>query len=395
MRTTVSRRHFLEVVGLGAATLSAAPVSATGTSDAARAAAEAAAADAAGEAVAAAQAKASAFRMPGEGKDTPKICLGVPATLDEAGMRRVKQIGVDYVLGGGPRIPWTEEDIRARIERFKAGGITLCNLMISGFDAVIHGKPDADAQIADVITSIRAAGKAGLPVIEYNFYANRLMEGYTEEAGRAGAGYTAYDYTRSKDLPPREGVGTHTRAEQLKRARHFLEAVVPEAAKANVRLALHPNDPPVPISRGSEQIMATVAHWKEYLDLVKSPYNGMTFDCGVTREMGEDPVAICRDLGERDCINHVHFRNVVVRTPYVDYTEVFLDDGQVDMFAVMKELVRQKYPRGLYPEHPRAIDADRERGPIRNQYPGGGGFAGEIYNVAYARAMLQAALTSR
>jgi mannonate dehydratase len=59
----------------------------------------------------------------------------------------------------------------------------------------------------------------------------------------------------------------------------------------------------------------------------------------------------------------------------------------------MKELVRQTYPRALYPEHPRLIDPDRERGPVRNQYPGGGGFAGEIYNVAYARAMLQAALT--
>jgi mannonate dehydratase len=90
----------------------------------------------------------------------------------------------------------------------------------------------------------------------------------------------------------------------------------------------------------------------------------------------------------------VHFRNVVVRKPYVDYTEVFVDNGQVNMFAVMKELVRQKYPRGLYPEHPRALDIDRERGAIRNQYAGGGGFVGEIYNVAYTKAMLQAALSS-
>ena len=52
----------------------------------------------------------------------------------------------------------------------------------------------------------------------------------------------------------------------------------------------------------------------------------------------------------------------------------------------MKELVRQKYPRGLYPEHPRALDIDRERG-IDNFYPGGGGLAAEIYNVAYAKAM--------
>ena len=103
-------------------------------------------------------------------------------------------------------------------------------------------------------------------------------------------------------------------------------------------------------------------------------------------------VAVCRYLGERDAINHVHFRNVIVRKPYVDYTEVFLDEGQVDMFAVMKELVRQKYPRTIYPEHPRAIDPDRDSGSIRKQYPGGGGFAGEVYNVGYARAMLQAAL---
>ena len=75
-----------------------------------------------------------------------------------------------------------------------------------------------------VIASIRAAGKAGLPVVEYNFYANRLMEGYKEETGRAGAGYTAYDDELSKNLPPKEGVGMYTRADQLKRAEHFLKA---------------------------------------------------------------------------------------------------------------------------------------------------------------------------
>jgi mannonate dehydratase len=330
---------------------------------------------------------------PAEGAQTPRICLGVGGVSDDTGLRRLKQIGVDYVLMGGPRIPWEESDLRTRMDRFKEAGLTIINMMIGGFNDVIWGKPGADAQTEDVIKSIRAAGKAGLPIIEYNFYANRLMEGYKEEIGRGGAGLTAYDYELSKNLPARENVGTHTRAEQLKRAERFLKAIVPEAEKAGVRLALHPNDPPVPLSRGSEQIMASFEQWKQYLNLVKSPFNGMTFDCGVTREMGEDPVAVCRYLGERDCINHVHFRNVRVRKPYVDYTEVFLDEGQVNMFAVMKELVRQKYPRGLYPEHPRALDIDRDRG-IRNQYPGGGGFGGEIYNVGYAKAMLQAALSS-
>lgn len=334
-------------------------------------------------------AMAAAVTWPPEGV-TPRICLGAGPAPEH--LKNLKQVGVDYVLGGGPRIPWTEESLKERMAPYEAAGIKVINLMIGGFNKVIWGQPGADEETENVIKSIRAAGKVGLPVIEYNFYAYRLTEGYKEEIGRGGAGMTAYDYEISKSLPPKES-GTHTRAQQLKRAEGFLKAIVPEAEKAKVRLALHPNDPPVPLSRGSEQIMASFDQWKTYLNLVKSPYNGMTYDCGVTREMGEDPVAVCRYLGERDCINHVHFRNVRVRKPYVDYTEVFLDEGQVNMFAVMKELVRQKYPRGLYPEHPRALDIDRERG-IGNTYPGGGGFAGEIFNVGYTKAMLQAALSS-
>ena len=46
----------------------------------------------------------------------------------------------------------------------------------------------------------------------------------------------------------------------------------------------------------------------------------------------------------------------------------------------MVEPVRQKYPHGLYPEHPRELDIDRQRGPLRG-YPGGGGLVAEIYNV--------------
>jgi mannonate dehydratase len=63
------------------------------------------------------------------------------------------------------------------------------------------------------------------------------------------------------------------------------------------------------------------------------------------------------------------------------------------MFAVMRELIKNKYTRMIYPEHPRAIDYDRERGPLRG-YPGGGGYAAFAFNVGYTRAMMQAALTA-
>ena len=157
-------------------------------------------------------------------------------------------------------------------------------------------------------------------------------------------------------------------------------------------MALHPNDPPAPMSRGSHQIMGTVEGWKRLIDIVPSKSNGITFDCGVTREMGHDPVEVCRYIGSRDRINHVHFRNVTVEKPYEKYAEVFIDEGYNNMFTVMKELVRQKYPRLVYPEHPRAIDYDRAQPNFKPVYPGGGGYAAFAFNVGYARAMLQACL---
>lgn len=335
-----------------------------------------------------------------EGPETPKLCLGMgdggrgPDGQEDAGMKRIKQLAVDYVLGGGGRIPWTEADLRARIERFKAAGLTLYNLMIGGHRNTIYGTPGRDEEIEKVIQSIRAAGKAGLAVIEYNFYAHRAMEGYYEQTGRAGAGYTAFDYDRMKDLPPLPQEGAHSLEKIWENITYFLKAVVPVAQESGVRLALHPNDPPAPLSRGSGQIMGTVAGWKRLIEIVPSPANGITFDCGVTKEMGEDPVEVCRYFASRGRINHVHFRNVQVQKPYEKYAEVFPDEGAVDMFAVMKELVANKYTGTIYPEHPRALDYDRQQPNFRSGYPGGGGYAGIVFNVAYARAMLQAALAS-
>ncbi len=336
-----------------------------------------------------------------EGEDTPKICLQAgfsgsrsAAVSDEAAARAVRQLGVDYVIAGGGPIPWEESRLRDLVDRIKARGLTLGNLMISGFENAIYARPGRDQDIEKVIESLRVAGKVGLPVVEYNWYAHRAMEGYFEETGRAGSGLTGFDYNRMKGLPPLPQEGAHTLDEMWTNITYFLKAVIPAAERAGVRLALHPNDPPAPVSRGSGQIMGTVEGWKRLIEIVDSPSNGITYDCGVTREMGQDPVEVCRYFGSRDRINHAHFRNVKVTKPYERYTEVFLDEGDINMFAVMKELVNQKYTRLIFPEHPRGLDYDRDRPNFRSQYPSGGGYAGYAFNVGYTRAMMQAALSS-
>jgi mannonate dehydratase len=320
-----------------------------------------------------------------EGTATPKLCLLSGPTADERAMRRITQLGVKHAIMSGPRIPWEEQQLRQIIDRFQKGGIAVSNMMIGGFPNTIYGKAGRDQEIENIQKSIRAAGRAGLPVIEYNFYAHRATEGYFDEPGRGGAGMLTFDYDKIKDLPPLPEEGAHSIDEMWANVTYFLKAVVPVAAESHVRLALHPNDPPAPISRGSGQIMGSVEGWQRLVGIVPSPYNGITFDCGVTREMGRDPVEVCRYFSKRDCINHVHFRNVVMRKPREKYTEVFPDEGEINMVAVMKELVRQKYPRLIYPEHPRGLDYDRER-------EGSGQYAGWVFNVGYARAMLQSAL---
>jgi mannonate dehydratase len=365
---------------------------------------------------------------PKEGKDTPKIALGMgdggggggrgaantPPPDPAVGPRRIKQLGVDHVLSGGGPVPWTQQSLNATMERWKAVGITVGNLMINLSSDILYGKAGAkrDEDIEKIKQSIVAAGKVGLPVVEYNFYAHRAMEGYFEEidTNRGNSGWTGFDYDlvqtanqqyqtrpeekgmKFRDLPPLPNEGAHNLDEMWNNITYFLKAVIPAAEKANVRLALHPNDPPAPISRGSQQIMGTVAGWKKLISIVKSPANGITFDCGVTREMGEDPIEVCRYFASRDRINHVHFRNVLVMKPYERYTEVWIDEGLNNMFAVMKELVKNKYTRQIYPEHPRRLDYDAEHGRIAG-YPGGGSYAAIAYNVGYARAMLQAAMS--
>ncbi|HEV8084890.1 MAG TPA: mannonate dehydratase [Chitinophagaceae bacterium] len=330
-----------------------------------------------------------------ENPDTPKLCIGVSQDADVNEMRQAKQMGADYVLMGGPEIPWNVEALRSVMDRFKSEGLTVINMMIGGHPNTIYGRTGRDEEIKKIQDSLVAAGKAGLPVVEYNFYAHRLMEGYYEVKARGGAGNTGFDYERGKNLPPDPKLGTPQTAEMLWNSlTYFLIAVIPVAEKAGVRMALHPNDPPIPLSHGNAQIMATFKDWKRMIDIVDSPSNGMTFDCGVTREMGEDPLEVLHYLGSRDRINHMHYRNVIVDKPYVKYQEVFCDEGQVNLFAVMRELIKIKYNHGLYPEHPRALDYDRQHpGGTKNQYPGGGGYAGQAYNLAFARAMKLAVLS--
>src|SRR5580658_4392570 len=167
-----------------------------------------------------------------EGPDTPKLCLApgdgggpLPATappasnpgpggnayggfLDPqantaptdrllAGYRRIRQLGVTHLLGVNVSAPggaWTAESVRRAVDTAKEAGMVAYNAMIGLPASVLYGKPERAKDMEPFLASIEAAGKGGLTVVEYNFYAHRATEGYFETIGRAGAGYTGFDF---------------------------------------------------------------------------------------------------------------------------------------------------------------------------------------------------------
>ena len=328
------------------------------------------------------------------------VKLTMPARdASEASLSFIRQFGVDWVTMGGPGAPtyseegrvipqpndestpggpWTEPQIRPLKQRVESFGLKIGNLMLHDFRNVILGRPGRDEDIEKVQQSIRVAGRVGIPVVEYNFYALRAMGGYYRKPGRAGIQYAAHDYDRSKDLPVLPDVGEHHADALWERYTYFLKAVVPVAEEAGVRLAVHPNDPPVPRFRGCDQILGSIEGLKRLVDIVPKPASGITFDTGVTREMGHNPVELIPYFGRRDQINHVHFRNVITEIPHLKYTEVFIDEGQVDMAAALDALRQVHYPRLLHPDHVPVLPGDEQQR------------AGWGYAVGHVKALLRA-----
>jgi mannonate dehydratase len=150
------------------------------------------------------------------------------------------------------------------------------------------------------------------------------------------------------------------------------------AVESHVRLALHPNDPPMPSYRGIAQPFASLEQWKRLVNFLPSSANGITLDTGVTAEIGENVVEVIRYFGRKDCINHVHFRNVRTQKPRYNYTETFIDEGQVDMLAAMRAFREVGYSQMIVPDHSPSITGDAE------------GYGGWGFALGYIKALLKA-----
>jgi mannonate dehydratase len=124
--------------------------------------------------------------------------------------------------------------------------------------------------------------------------------------------------------------------------RLFLEAVVPTAERAGVRLAIHPDDPPFPVL-GLARIVSTESDLREILALVDSPANGLCYCTGsLSARADNDLAGIVQRLGSR--IHAVHLRSVQREADGVFYEANHLE-GSMDMPAVVRALLEEQAAR--------------------------------------------------
>ena len=276
--------------------------------------------------------------------------------------------------------PWPLERIAALREEVERHDMSLAVVeSIPVHEDIKLGRPTRDTLIDNYCESVRNMGRAGVPVLCYNFMpvfdwtrtdlARRLDDGSTALAFDEAA-LAKIDLSRgTADLP---GWATAYTADQLKKLlaayssvsedklwenfTYFLERVVPVAASSSVRMALHPDDPPWSIFR-LPRIIVDGAALERVISIVDNPANGITF-CGgsLAANPKNDLASIIRGLGAKGRIHFAHCRNIK-RTGIHSFQETAHPSGigDIDMRAVLSALHDTGFAGPIRSDHGRMI----------------------------------------
>lgn len=269
----------------------------------------------------------------------------------EQEQRMFASVGAGTGPGDGDPVPWSRESLARDVATFAEHGFTVAAIEDTApLDAARLGLPERDEQIENVQQQIRAMGELGIGVLCYNWMAiSSWARTDIAVPTRGGALVTGFREEEALALPLHAEPGEVTDEQLWDSLEYFLDAVIPVAEDAGVRLGLHPDDPPLPATRGVPRIMRSLDAFRRVLDLHPSPANGVTLCQGNFALMTDDLPSWIRELGERDAIQFVHFRDV--RGDASSFVETFHDDGQTDLAACMRAYEEVGFDGPLRPDH--------------------------------------------
>ena len=221
--------------------------------------------------------------------------------------------------------------LKSVCERFRASGIE--PLIVEPLPNALHdhiklGDGMRDESIEKFIKLLGNLREVGITTVCFNFMAHygwtRTSKELPERGGSLVTGFRLDDF---------EDDGFVLTAEKLRENfDYFIRAVLPEAEKADVRLALHPDDPPLCELGKVARMFTSLEKIKSTVDRYDSPYFGVTFCQACYQLMGEDLENAIRTLADK--IFFVHFRNV--RGTKTDFSETYHDNGDIDMAKAIR-----------------------------------------------------------
>jgi mannonate dehydratase len=278
------------------------------------------------------------------------------------------QAGVTHAVGGMPRpttageAPWDLEPLKQMKQRFEDAELELTVIESSPpMQKIRLGLPGRDEELEYFCTLIRNMGELGIPVICYNFMAVfGWLRTHVDIPARGGALVTGYDNATMQAQGITE-YGEVPEERLWENLQYFLERVVPVAEKSNVKLAMHPDDPPLSPIRGIGRIMRSVEGFQRLVDLVPSEVNGITLCQGNFTLMTENLPEVIRHFGRQGKIHFVHFRDVV-GTPD-KFVECFHELGKTDMHACMQAYKDIGFEGVLRPDHVPTMEGDSNENP--------------------------------
>lgn len=305
--------------------------------------------------------------------------------------RLVKQCGADHVVGTfsgrwdkertSDEMAWSYKPLERLKKAYEAGGFELAVIEARPpTDKVKLGLPGRDEQIEQVCELLRNMGKLHIPVWCYEWMpVINWLRTSTDIRSRGGALVTGFDFAKVKDQALTQ-YGTLAEEQSWNNLKYYLERIVPVAEKAKVKLAMHPDDPPLSPIRGLARIMRNVENYQRLLDLVPSEVNGITLCQGNFTLMTDDLPAVIRHFGKQNKIFFVHFRDV--RGTPEKYEETFHDDGKTNMAACMRAYRDIGFDGVCRPDHVPTMEGDN------NDRPGYSAI-GRLFALGYIRGLIQ------
>ncbi|MDF1824755.1 MAG: mannonate dehydratase [Verrucomicrobiales bacterium] len=312
-----------------------------------------------------------------------KLSLLVTPFSDE-NLQLAAQAGVTDIVSIYPGLELQNLlEIRNRVESFGLN-LGVVERYVPTLDFV-HGTGDRDAQIEGFKTLVRNMGEAGVPVLCYSWMPDDDWQRTSLEVKeRGGALVTEFDIRNPEtfrsvtgfDFDPSDPTPASALWENLE---YFLNEVIPVAEDAGVKLAMHPDDPPMGRLRGQDRILSTPEAFERLVAMVDSPSNGICFCQGsfASHKNEYDIPGLIERLAPH--ITFAHFRDVVGAVPH--FTESFHDTGKTDMAAAMKAYLDAGVDCPIRPDHVPTLAGET------NEFPGYH-MLGRLWAVGYMRGIL-------